>query len=73
MALLVKMEREFKDMKNVKVRLSAFGCNDKIKKALDKQLNDKERLTAAKENSNLMILIESLIGWEGRSERSRYI
>jgi hypothetical protein len=36
--------------------------NPKSKKAIDKQLNDKERLEAAKENESLMGFIEGLIG-----------
>eukprot|EP00330_Aristerostoma_sp_ATCC50986_P009566 CAMPEP_0114586436 /NCGR_PEP_ID=MMETSP0125-20121206/9666_1 /TAXON_ID=485358 ORGANISM="Aristerostoma sp., Strain ATCC 50986" /NCGR_SAMPLE_ID=MMETSP0125 /ASSEMBLY_ACC=CAM_ASM_000245 /LENGTH=168 /DNA_ID=CAMNT_0001781885 /DNA_START=92 /DNA_END=598 /DNA_ORIENTATION=- len=61
LAIRMKIEREVKDFDNMKVTILVKEGTHKHKKLIDKQLNDKERIAAAKENESLKDLLESLI------------
>jgi len=61
LAMRVKLLREIKDIKKMKVTILVREGNPKQKKALDKQLNDKERIASAMENVEVMDFLESLI------------
>jgi len=61
MAILMKLQSQLKGLDKLKFTITMKGGNPKYKKMIDKQLNDKERLAAAKENETLITFIESLI------------
>jgi hypothetical protein len=61
MAILMKLQEKLKGMNKLKITLTMKGGSPKYRKMIDKQLNDKERLAAARENENLLSFIEGLI------------
>jgi len=61
LAFLMKLEKELPDFKRMKFEIKIKDDHIKSKDAINKQLNDKERVAAARENKPLVSLIESII------------
>mmetsp|Transcript_8375 Transcript_8375/g.9467 ORF Transcript_8375/g.9467 Transcript_8375/m.9467 type:complete len:168 (+) Transcript_8375:29-532(+) len=61
LSIYIKLERDFADFKSYKLSVLIKDGTHKNKSAVDRQVNDKERIEAAKENEKLMTFIETLI------------
>lgn len=61
LCIRVKLAREMPEWKDYKVDILVKDGKHSLKKDIDKQVNDKERYTAAMENELVMAAIEKLI------------
>eukprot|EP01015_Nassula_variabilis_P021898 TRINITY_DN3957_c0_g1_i4.p1 TRINITY_DN3957_c0_g1~~TRINITY_DN3957_c0_g1_i4.p1 ORF type:complete len:150 (+),score=18.10 TRINITY_DN3957_c0_g1_i4:64-513(+) len=60
-AIRLKLEREFKHFENIKIEVLICEGGHRMRDSINRVVNDKERYQAAKENSELITFVETLM------------